>query len=58
MGKQTPAYMKDMFPPCAPSRVFLCLLIAELFTQQQISFFVAPVAWQFLILQEQMTGCR
>ena len=57
MGKQTPAHMKDIFPPGAPSRVFLCLLVAELFTQQQFSFPFAPVAWQFLILQEQITGC-
>ena len=53
MGKQTPAYMKDIG---APNRDFLCLLIAELFTQQQILFLLAPVAWQFLILHEQMTG--
>ena len=49
-----------IFLPGAPSKVFLCLLIAELFSQQQTSFLVAPVAWQFLILQEQgqMVGYR
>ena len=28
------------------------------FSHQQISFLVAPVAWQFLILHEQMTDYR
>ena len=55
MGKQTPVYMKDIG---APSRDFLFLLIAEIFTQQQISFLLAPVAWRFLILHEQMTRYR
>ena len=54
MGKQTPVYMKDIFPPTS----FSLFLIAELLSEQQTSFLVAPVAWQFLILHERMAGYK
>ena len=58
MDRQTPAYMKDILPPGAPGKFFCVFLEQNFFSHQLISFLVAPVAWQSLILHEQMAGYK
>ena len=60
MDNQAPtymSYMKDIIPPETPGKL-LSFSHGRLFLIYCFSFFVAPVARQFLILHERMTGYR
>ena len=60
MDNQTPTYMsyiKDILPPETPGKL-LSFSHGRPFHFYCFSFFIAPVAWQLLILHEWMTGYR
>ena len=57
MTHQTPTYMKDTLPLGTPGKFFSVFSWQNL-SHHLTSFLVAPVAWQLLVLHEQVAGYR